>query len=143
MKIVVALDLSDKDGAVLPVAARLAEAAQADVTLLHVVNPFVDSGSVEAATHAEAVRQVSQEATDYLTERRAAFPGPASVLVEELRRGGEDVDSCIARVTKSIGGDILVVASKRAYGLSGLILGSVVQSLLRESPCPVLVVRPD
>jgi nucleotide-binding universal stress UspA family protein len=142
VKIIVALDLTDKDNALVPAAARLAQAANAEVVLLHVVNPFVDSAAVPAATRAEAVQQVVARAEARLHEYARAFSTPVEVRVVELERGGEDVDSCITRVTRDLRGDILVVASKRVYGLTGLILGSVAQSLLRQSPCPVLVVRP-
>ena len=69
------------------------------------------------------------------------------MLVEGERwpagRGSEDIAEAIARVAREQGVDIVVVASKRADGIRGLLLGSTAQELLSRSPCPVLVVRPE
>jgi hypothetical protein len=46
-------------------------------------------------------------------------------------------------VARDVGADVVVVASKRASGLLGLLLGSTARGVLRASLCPVLVVRPD
>jgi nucleotide-binding universal stress UspA family protein len=46
-------------------------------------------------------------------------------------------------VTREWAADVLVVASKRAAGVAGLLLGGTAQALLRASPCPVLIVRPE
>jgi nucleotide-binding universal stress UspA family protein len=61
-------------------------------------------------------------------------------MVEELRQG-EEVPECIARVAREQQADILVIATNRAAGVRGLLLGSVAQALMRLSPCPILVVR--
>ncbi|MCA9856790.1 MAG: universal stress protein, partial [Dehalococcoidia bacterium] len=39
------------------------------------------------------------------------------------------------------GAEMLVIATRRAGGLSGFFLGSVTQQLIRHSGCPVMVVR--
>ncbi|HEU5318691.1 MAG TPA: universal stress protein [Chloroflexota bacterium] len=75
MKILVALDGSEKDKALLARVGALARASQAELLLVHALNPWADPGE--------------------------------------------------------------------ATGLTGLLLGSTAQALLRLSPCPVLVVRPD
>jgi nucleotide-binding universal stress UspA family protein len=46
-------------------------------------------------------------------------------------------------VARERGADFLVVASKHSVGVTGLLLGSTAQALLRISPCPVVVARPD
>ena len=38
---------------------------------------------------------------------------------------------------------MVIVVSKRASGVLGLLLGSVAQGLLEVSPAPVLVIRPS
>jgi nucleotide-binding universal stress UspA family protein len=83
----------------------------------------------------------------FLEEKAGAFEGlPVRVQVEPLAwpagRRSEEVGECIARVARQCAADLLVVASKHASAVAGLILGTAVQTLLRLSPCPVLVVRP-
>lgn len=143
MRILIALDTTEKGEAVLAPAQKLAQAAGAELVLLNALNPLVDTAHVTAPSAQEARKLVEQERSEYLEAKAATITGlPVSSKVEVLRHG-EDVPGCIARVAKEQGADIIVVASKRASGVTGLILGSVVQSLLRISPCPVLVVRPD
>lgn len=142
MKLVIALETSDNDAAVIRPALQLAQASSAEVVLLNVLNPLTDAASVVAPNRAEAVKQVDAERRAYLEQHAAHFSPPATTMVEQLHHG-EDVPTCIARVAKDLQADILVLATNRASGVRGLILGSVAQHLLRVSPCPILVVRVD
>jgi universal stress protein A len=142
MKIIVALDRTEKDAAVLRTAADLARAMRAEVVLLNVVNPLIDAAHVLALSTGEAMERVTAERQRYLDERARQFPDGAVQTVVASTRHGEDVAGCVARVAKEHSADLLVIASKRATGLSGL-LGSVAQALLRIGPCPIVVVPPD
>jgi nucleotide-binding universal stress UspA family protein len=147
MKLLVALDRSEKDRAVIPAAAALAAAAGAHVVLVNVFNPWVDTAFSAAGTPKERLEAVAGDRRAYLEEQASAVTGlTVTVRPEAIRwptgRGTEGVAEAIARVARDSGADVLVVASKRAAGLTGLLLGSTAQALLRLSPCPVLVVRP-
>ena len=146
MKLLVLLDGSQNSEAVLGPAARLAQEAHGEAVLASVLDPLIDAAGVTAASTAEAMEQVTAQRRAYLEERAqrmgVAGKGTARVRVEQLRHG-EDVPQAIARLAREEEADILVVASKRASGVKGLILGSVAQALLHVSPVPVLVVRPD
>ena len=144
MKLLVLLDGSKDSEAVLGPAGRLVREAGAQAVLLSVMDPLIDAAGVTAASTAEAMEQVAARRRAYLEERARALAGEGSaveVRAEQLRHG-EDVPGAIARVAREEGADMLVVASKRASGVKGLILGSVAQALLHVSPAPVLVVRP-
>ncbi len=143
MQLLVALDGTDKDAAALNAAVKLAREAAADGALLNVFSPWVDMGHVTAPTQEAAIAQVTAERQAYLREQAASAQGIAIQTLVEQRRRGEEVDECIARVARELGADVVVVASKRAAEMSGWILGSTAQGLLRVSPCPVLVVRPE
>jgi universal stress protein A len=147
MKILVALDTSDKDDAVLAQASRLARTTGAELTLVHVLNPFVDPSDATAPFLPERLAQVKQWRERYVHARARDLAGlPVQVRVEWQRRPPghrcEDVADCLARVARDLDTDLLVLASKRASGVAGLLLGSTAQAMLRLSPCPVLVVRP-
>jgi nucleotide-binding universal stress UspA family protein len=66
----------------------------------------------------------------------------AAALEVEPTVVGEETAPAVARIARRLGAGTLVVMSKRASGLPGMLLGSVAQGLLALSPCPVLVVRP-
>ena len=143
MKLLVALDGTEKDQPIVRKAAELAKAARADVVLLSVVNPWVDASTVNAPTMEAAVQQVLAARRSYMDEKAREFGEvPTRVLVEQVRRGGEDVDGCITRVAREEGTDIIVVGGKGAGGVAGFFLGSVVQNLLGSSPSALLIVPP-
>jgi nucleotide-binding universal stress UspA family protein len=143
MQLAVAIDWTDKDAAAVKAASKFGESAGATLVLINVFSPWVDMGHATAPTLEEQRAQVTAERDTYLRELAAGIAGvPVRTIVEQRHRT-EETDACIARVAAELGADILVVASKRASGVRGLILGSTAQGLLRLSPCPVLVVRPE
>ncbi len=148
MRFMVALDQSDKDAAVAAPTMTLAQAARAEVVLVNVVSPWVDTAFSKAPTPDAQLREVITARQAYLEQAADAYaPVPVSVVVEQLQwppgQRSEEVAAGIARVARAREADILVVASKRAAGVAGVLLGSTAGALLRLSPCPVLVVRPE
>ncbi len=142
MKLLVALESSENDEAVVEPASALARDANAEVVLLNVVNPMTDAGHVVASNREEAVRQILSERRAYLEGIARRFEPAAGIRLEQLSHG-EDIPGGIARVAREEQADVLVIATNRASGVRGLLLGSVAQHLLRLSPCPILVMRVD
>jgi nucleotide-binding universal stress UspA family protein len=156
MRLLVALDGSDKDHAVLSYAAGFARLTGAQVLLVHAVNPWVDPPDATAPFFAERVAEHTARWQAYLQHQAACFAGPAGLAGEPgpavdvcvarqqqpPGRACEEIADCLARVAREWNADLVLVASKRASGLMGLLLGSTALALLRRSPCPVLVVRP-
>jgi nucleotide-binding universal stress UspA family protein len=68
--------------------------------------------------------------------------GLQATVVVDLPNSGEGAAEFVAREAGERSADLVVVVSKRASGVRGLLLGSVAQALLRLAPCPVLIVRP-
>ncbi len=77
---------------------------------------------------------------DELRVRNAA--GTDAVPVEVIVRQGIPVD-IVCRVARELKADLLVVGTHARKGIEQVLLGSVAERLVRTSPCPVLVVRPD
>ena len=68
---------------------------------------------------------------------------PSEVPVEHLVRRG-DADAVIAAYAKEINADLIAVGMRGAgliENIKTIVLGSVAESLIRKSPCPVLLVR--
>lgn len=72
-----------------------------------------------------------------LASHRMKFPGVA--VRAEVVAGR----AAVVLAERSGGGSLLVVGSRGRGGVAGLLLGSVSQSLLQHSNCPVAVVRPS
>ena len=142
LRILAAYDGSEASRAAVAAAARVAGAASADFDVIHVINPLTDLGDISASSTEEATGIKTREREAEMADLLASLGVSASVLVEPLTRG-EDVAAHIAGVARARETTLIFVASRRATGLTGFILGSVAQELLKISPCPVVVVRPD
>ena len=143
LTVLVAMDLTDKANAALAPTSMLARAANARVILLNVFLPSVHMGHVTAGTHQERIEYVRRERQLYLAEKARALEGVDVATRVEVQSHGEELDECIARVATEVQADVLVVVSKHVSGGVSAVLGSFAQGILRLSPCPVLVVRPD
>ncbi len=141
MKVLVAFDGSEGAEAALGVAAQFVQDAGGQVLLLHAVNPSADAADVFAASQHEALEIVVNREREALTTRAAALsPLQADARVEVLERG-EDAWRGILRVAEEWSADVIAIASKRAAGVRGTLVGSVTTGVLQHSDIPVLVVR--
>jgi universal stress protein A len=61
---------------------------------------------------------------------------------ELLTRSGEPAAG-ILMAQADIGADLIVMATHGRTGISHFFLGSVAERVVRESPCPVLTIRPE
>lgn len=143
MRLLVAFDGSDGARIALREAAALARETGAAVVLLHVLNPLLDAADVVAPTTDAAMLVVSAAARTAL-EAAVADAGldasKATCVVEELRHGEDDAEA-IERVAAEQDATMIVMSSRRVASVAGTVLGSVTQHVLRNAPCPVLVVR--
>lgn len=142
LRLLVAYDGGAGGRAAVGEAGRLAREAGAEVTVLRIVDPLVDAASVRAETREAALTVVIQEMQEDLAGALADAGLPAGSGTVERLPHGEDIPGMLARVAAERAADMLVVGSKRASGIRGLVLGSVTQHVLRLGPCPVLVVHP-
>lgn len=73
-----------------------------------------------------------------LTQLRAAVPeGEAELAV---RVSGSPA-AAIVEYARSIGASVIVIGTHGRDGFSRLLMGSVAEQVVRQAPCPVLVVR--
>ena len=137
-RIVVPVDFSDCSLDALEYAVAVAQRAQASVMLLHVMEPI--SYGLDFTVSLPAVREHQQ---NVLTERLAGFVvalEAANVKSESLVRGGLPRDS-ILEAARAWSADLIVMGTHGRRGLSHALYGSVVESVLRKSHCPILTVR--
>jgi universal stress protein A len=132
-RILVAVAADEIAGRVVRAAAELALALEARVLVVHVVPPAVD---IAAAVPEGILTERERAGRDFLDIMAARFPRER---VETLMPAGSPDDEIIAaaRVWRA---DLLVVGTHRRGGLARLILGGVAEGVLRQAPCPALVV---
>jgi nucleotide-binding universal stress UspA family protein len=66
-------------------------------------------------------------------------PGHSEII--ETLGIAEDIASCIARYVNAHGVDLVVMSTHGRRGMRRMVLGSVAERFVRQSPCPVLLVR--
>ncbi len=134
MRFLVAWDGSDGAQAALRQAQALAGAG-GQLDLVQILNPLIDAADVEAPSRHEAMAIVSERARAAMAAH-AAGAGQHVIVLEH----GEEVPDRLLQEAARLGVDVIVIASRRAAGLRG-VLGSVTQQVLHDSRIPVLVVR--
>jgi len=141
-KILVPVDFSDFSKGALVTAADIAtNLPGAEITVLHVMaepqasvpyEVYVDWQKVKNDIKADAERMLKQ-----MVERN----GIAQRAQTRLLWG--DPSSLIVKVAKEGNFDVIVMATHGRTGINRLFMGSVAESVMRHSPCPVLVLREE
>lgn len=117
-----------------------------EITLLYVINPVEAGYSAGVGIPSggeEWFEQAKADAEELFEEANAAFGGelrtetavgrPPQAIVEVAAGESDDVDAPEF--------DHLVIGSHGRTGVSRMLLGSVAEKVVRESPIPVTVVR--
>lgn len=141
-RIMVALDGSDLAEAVLPPAAALADATGGRLILAHVLTTgLLLGGDLLPLMPDDAVR-VREEAETYLegvAERLRADGRSVEIKLMESGSAG----AAIPTMAQDARADLVALATHGHGGLRRMVLGSVADKVLRSSPLPLLVLRPD
>lgn len=115
-------------------AAELARKFNAKVILLNV---FDDSNL--AHVHEDKTHYINRVQQEVETRTGALFI-EAGVAFEPLREIGDRVDTIVVSAVRKKA-DLIVLGSRGMSQWEALLLGSVAEGVLMETPCPMLVVR--
>lgn len=132
--IVCPIDLEAHTKSALQMARQLAEQNEARVCLVHVVTPPLP-GPIDPAPGWEQKAQSKLEAIG-----RENF-GNRVQWHASIVKG--EASAAIIRAAKELGADLIVMATHRYTGLNRVLLGSVTELVVRESPIPVLTLGPE
>lgn len=140
--IVATTDLSPESFAAVQYAAHLAEGQGARLTILHVPQTttllFTDfAPPVDLLSLDRTIEAAARETLEGWVARHVRNKASVRVVI----RSGI-THEVICKVAEEAGANLLVIATHGRKGIGHVILGSVTERVLRESPCPVLVVRP-
>jgi len=140
-RILVPVDYSAHARSAMDHARALAQAYEAEVDVLHVIEDLVhpvfywqgDTGGPDLRP------DVEERALEALRQLWATSSGPQVPTRFHVVRGnpGRDIDD-FAREHRS---DLIVIATHGLTGLSHLLLGSVAEKVVRSAPCPVFTVK--
>jgi nucleotide-binding universal stress UspA family protein len=136
------VDDSDASTAALAQAAALAEAAGAQLLVVHVMpsaDAFTGGRTPWSLPAAQLAGDIMEEGRRWLDGRMQAA-GVADA--EQVLLQDDDEAEAVCRWAEEAGCDLLVAAAHRR-GLARALLGSFTSHLARNAPCSVLVVRVD
>jgi nucleotide-binding universal stress UspA family protein len=140
--IVAATDMSSASLGVVSYASHLASAEDSQLTIVHVVPSasLTDYGPLAAGADLDLA---DSELLEYArsTLESWAHRHLKKIHVDVVVQHGV-IDEVICQVARERDADVLVVGSHERHGLDRIAIGSVARRLMREAPCPVLVVKP-
>jgi nucleotide-binding universal stress UspA family protein len=139
--VLVAFDFSDTSISALTYGENLARAFGSRLHVLHVADVIATSA---AQFYPEGPGDPEVKATELAMNQLRTFlsgdaDGPAATPAVRLSRSPADE---IVRYAREIHADIIVAGTHGRGGMSRLLMGSVAEHVVRNAPCPVLVVRP-
>jgi universal stress protein A len=145
MRILVPVDFSKPSLGALGYAIEFGRPLKAEITVLHVVEPFYagtpdvmyglgyDAGVV--------YRELESSAREQLATLAAKLR-PRRISVRTLLMVGTAF-RVIPEAARKTAADLIVMATHGRTGLSHVVIGSVAERVVRTAPCPVLTLRPS
>lgn len=146
--ILVAIDGSELNQRAMLHAARLASALAVPLSAVWVAEPYAPqilAGTpypfVPVMSSGEFEEQCQSIAERLFADFRKVAAEQGVANVQTIRESALHPYEGILATAKTIGADLLVMASHGRHGLSALVLGSETNKVLTHSTVPVLVVR--
>ena len=127
------IDLETHSMSALDTARKLAEQNEAKVCLVHAVTPPLPGPL-------EPVPEWEKRVNGRLGEIAAKHFGNEVRCDVAILRG--EAAAAILRAVEDMEADLIVMATHGHTGLNRMLLGSVAERVVRESPIPVLTIRP-
>jgi nucleotide-binding universal stress UspA family protein len=143
-KILMAFDGSASSKRALAEALRMAQLTGAQLCVAHVVDAVAPFGMGLTYVPVELLSAYREDAQKQLDAARAEAEA-AGVNCEtqllELAGISETVANCLQRFAKHFGAQLVVLGTHGRRGVRRAFLGSVAEEFVRETDCPVLLVR--
>jgi universal stress protein A len=147
-RILVPVDFSACSDRALGYATAFARAFGARLELVHVVEDPFGSGAwsseiylSSATTIPEFLRDLTADAGRRLTALKARVSSEGIQIDTTVLSGSPE--RTIVEHAKTGGFDLIVMGTHGRTGLSHALIGSVAERIVRQAPCPVMVVRDE
>lgn len=135
-KILVPIDESENSKRAIKTAVRLAKLTNGKITLMHV---YPIGTSIVTSSRQHYYELLKEECRKKL-ENGKLIAHQEGLDVETLMRGGEPVEQILG-VAKDGKFDLIVIGARGIGKLSAILLGSVSQGIVNNSPVSVLVTK--
>src|SRR5271155_4847180 len=136
-KIMCAFEFDGDSTAALLLSGTLAKESNATLYILHIAR--VPNQDMDVPLPFDAVPRWEKEARSRLAQIVKETLNPEVQSVIEVRSGVPDLD--IVRAARDLAVDLIVMVTHGRTGLEHWVLGSVTEHVIREAPCPVLVLH--
>lgn len=135
--LILAIDLSDEADLVARKAQALAQANQAELHIVHVIEPLSFAYGGDIPMDFSGIQDEIQKQSESQLKTFASRYGIADAQ-QHLRMGKPETE--IHDLAKEINADMIVIGSHGRHGLA-LVLGSTANGVLHGASCDVLAVR--
>ena len=136
------VDFSTATTAVIAASVELASALDAEIVLLHVVQPpMVTSDYGLALENVQEIIAVSEKAADRQLGHLTAELTGQGIKARSLHVNGTAVPAILEQA-KAAAASYIVLGSHGHTAFYELLVGSTTHGVLKKAPCPVIVVPP-
>ena len=134
-------DFSERSLAALPWVRKMADALQAEVRCIYVVEEpqiysTLDMGPIAVPSVAELVKSAEEHLASFIKANSAAFGNAPKTAVLAGRPAEE-----IVAYAKDNQAAMIIMTTHGYSGVRHLLLGSTTEGVLRNATCPVLSIR--
>jgi len=136
MRIIVPVDLTDESAALVRYAARLSASVGGELNILHVYSRDAAIAALrESGLFLDLyVARLRSELNFLRAQAGIAGQKPRIEVIE-----GDPVPVILTRAAE-MKADLIVMGTHKRAGLPRLLMGSVAEGVLRQAPCPVVLV---
>lgn len=137
-RILIAVDSAPIAAHAADVGAELAQALGAEVALINVVESSLGYPADTGVPPDELIALAKQQANKLIGDFRRRL-SPQLAVLEFIPVGSPSLE--IVNAAKEWPADLIAIGSHGRRGVSRVLLGSVAEGVMRDAPCPVLVMR--
>jgi nucleotide-binding universal stress UspA family protein len=137
-KILIAIDSEPIAAHAADLGAELAGLMGAEMAFIHVIDPALVNAADTGIQPDVFVASAKEEARKLIDDFRKRLPQQSAAL--EFVQIGSPVAEIVA-AARDWPADLIVIGSHGRGGVVRALLGSVAEGVMRQAPCPVLVVR--
>ena len=139
-RVLVATDFAPSAEAAWSRAVDLARVHGGELLLLHVYVELPAYPEIAAAAEVQRIYEEQRQWVQRALDERVARANATGIRARAVLRVGPPADTiCQAAADERC--DLIVVGTHGHRGLERLVLGSVAERVVRDAPCPVLVVK--